>query len=94
MPRIPYPTPLFRARMRALGIVPRSPTSQALGATIAALCEAEELPGLLDVRAMIPPTREALVRQVPGHALWVWYDVREPRVWLHTLTRTPPEPVA
>jgi hypothetical protein len=64
-----------------------------LAATLNALCEADVLPGLLDVRAMLPPTDDVFVRRVPGHALWVWYDLPdENHVRMRTLTRTPPPP--
>jgi hypothetical protein len=82
-------------------VAPRSVAEQAVGATVAVLCEAAELPGLLDVHAMIPPTGQALVRPVPGHNLWLWYDLPdeqhvlpdEQHVRLLTVTRTPPNPV-
>jgi hypothetical protein len=65
-----------------------------VGTTVAALCEAEQLPGLLDVRAIIAPVQPALVRRVPGHNLWVWYDLPDDaHVRLLTVTRTPPDPV-
>jgi hypothetical protein len=39
----------------------------------------------------MPPARTVWVRQVSGHALWVWYDVfRDTQVWLLTLTSSPP----
>jgi hypothetical protein len=65
-----------------------------VSSTIAALCEAERLPGLLDAEAMIPPTGKGFVRQVPGFSLWVWYDLPdEQHVRFITVTRTPPTPM-
>jgi hypothetical protein len=87
-------TPRFTARRKACGATSGTLAGQALGATITSLCEAEQLPGLLDVVAMMPPTAKALVRQVPGFALWVWYDLPDPgHVRLLTVTRAPPAAV-
>ena len=95
MARVPRLTPLFLARRRALGIVRGSPESQALGATIASLCEAATLPGVLDVLTAMPPTRTALVRRVAGQTLWVWHSVTDAGdVVLLTLTRVPPVPLS
>jgi hypothetical protein len=61
--------------------------------TIAALLEAEELPGPGDVVAAIPPTGMALVRRVPGRNLWLWYRVEGDVVLLRHISSEPPVPV-
>jgi hypothetical protein len=91
MARIVRLSPLFRRRLDALRV--RGQERAAVGATIAALAEAEHLPGVLDTSAMIPPTHEAFVRRVSGRNLWLWYRVTPGEVVMVTLTRTPPVPV-
>jgi hypothetical protein len=67
-----------------------SDASAAVGATLSALAEAEELPGLLDIEAAIPPTDRALVRRVAGRNLWIWYRVDVDEVVALRVMKTPP----
>jgi hypothetical protein len=67
-----------------------SKASEAVGATTAALTEAETLPGLLDVVGEMPPTEQALVRRVAGYNMWLWYRVKDRHVVLVTATKAPP----
>jgi hypothetical protein len=70
-------TPRFLAQLEGLwGDRRLEGASEAVGATIAALTEAETLPGLLDVVGEMPPTEQALVRRVAGYNLWLWYRVK------------------
>lgn len=92
MARVARLTPRFMQRLRVS--VPRgSDAAAAVGATIAALTEAAELPGVLDVRAAIPPTSSAYVRRVAGRNLWLWYRVDDEGVWLLNITAAPPVPL-
>jgi hypothetical protein len=86
--RVIRPTPLFRERRKKY--VTSAREAKALAATIAAIAEAERLPGFLDERAMMPPTRSAFVRQVAGYSLWLWYDATDAEIRLLTLSRVPP----
>jgi len=63
-----------------LAVVPDSARGRAVGRAIAGLLGEESLPGPGDVRALIPPTREALVRRVPERNLWIWYVPRSGEV--------------
>lgn len=93
MARVPVVTPLFRARLDALGARPGTDVLRAVGATIAALAEAERLPGVLDTTASLPPTGKAYVRRVGGRNLWIWYRFDASMVWLRTVTAMPPVPL-
>ncbi len=93
MARVIRLTPLYRRRFEALGLRPRTPAAAAVGATIAALAEAATLPGLLDTRALIPPTSLAYVRRVGGRNLWLWFRVDNVSVWILTITAMPPSPL-
>ncbi len=53
----------------------------------------DELPGVLDVRAALPPTRAAWVRRVRSRNLWVWFTFDEASVCIQTLTNLPPVPL-
>ena len=93
MARVVKLTPRFAARLSAANVVRGSGVSQAIGATLAALAEAEHLPGLLDTIAAIPPTGRAFVRRVAGRNLWLWYHLTEAEVVPVTVTKHPPVPV-
>jgi hypothetical protein len=82
----------LRSRAR-LGIFPGSERGRAVARTIAALLEAEELPGPGDAVAAIPPTGTALVRRVQGRNLWLWYRVEGDTVLLRHVSSEPPVPV-
>ncbi len=92
MARTPRLSRRFVERLQACGAVRGSPAYEAVMATIAWLCEAETLPGLLDVRTMMPPARDAFARRVAGQNLWIYYDVTGGFVDLLTIVRTPPIP--
>lgn len=59
---------------------------------LSGLAEAAELPGLLDVEALVPPTSRAHVRRVAGRNLWVWYRVEPDEIVAVLVTKTPPVP--
>ncbi len=93
MARVLRLKPSFLRRRGALRVVRGSAESEALSATLAALIEAEELPGALDALAAIPPTGRAYVRRVAGWNLWIWYTVPGLEVAAVRLPRIPPVPV-
>lgn len=86
-------TPRFIEALRACGVNRGSDASAAVGATLAALSETSELPGLLDTEALIPPTGRALVRRVPGRNLWLWYKANDAELVALRATRVPPTPI-
>ena len=85
-------TARFLERLSACGVERGSDASAAIGATLSALAEAAELPGLLDVEAAIPPTHRALVRRVPGRNLWLWFRVDGDEIVALRVTVVPPVP--
>jgi len=82
----------YRRAAERLGIVPGSERGLAVGRTIVALLDAEELPGPGDIVANIPPTSRALVRRVPGRNLWLWYRVDSDTVTVRHVSSEPPVP--
>ena len=78
------------ARLAAIKATRGTPAAAAVGATLAALSEAEVLPGLLDSWAAIPPTGKALVRRVAGRNVWIYYRVEGAEVWLLNVSTNPP----
>jgi hypothetical protein len=71
-------TERFRADLAACGVVQGTAVSRAVGATIAALSEAETLPESGDSTLLREPDERGIarlvhIRRVPGHQLWVWY---------------------
>ena len=94
MPRLVVLSPRYLSRARALGIVSGSNRSRAVGLVVRALAGADQLPGPGDTRALLPPTREAFVRRVPGRNLWLWYTAaRDDELFMVTVTTEPPVPV-
>ena len=83
----------YRRAADRLGILPGSVRGRAVGQTIAALANAETLPGPGDTRALMPPTGEAFVRRVPGRNLWVWYRVDDAALYVAHVASDPPVPV-
>jgi hypothetical protein len=90
---------LVTARVPRLGIgyargsarLVKSPATRAkVSACVRALMNAPELPGPADVATIIPPTRAAYVRQVPGLALWIWYSATPEVLTLYLLADAPP----
>jgi hypothetical protein len=59
----------YRRDADRLSIIVGSERGRAVARTIAALLAAERLPGAGDFVALIPPTRRANVRRVPGRNL-------------------------
>ena len=93
MARIVRLSPLFHRCLEAVGARKGTQERASVGATIAALAEAAELPGLLDTVALMPPTGQANVRRVGGRNLWLWYRATADEVVMVTITKTPPHPV-
>jgi hypothetical protein len=86
-------TPRYQRDADRLSVVAGSARGRAVGRTLAALMGAATLPGPGDVRALMPPTREALVRRVPDRNLWVWYRERDGELLALALTADPPVPL-
>lgn len=86
-------TPRFFERLRACGVQRDSDASAAVGATLSALSEAAQLPGLLDTVAAVPPTGRGLVRRAAGRNLWIWYHVTDDEVIAFNVTKSPPVPI-
>ena len=82
----------YRRAADRLGVVAGSERGRAAGKTIAALAEADALPGPGDTLALIPPTGRAFVRRVQGRNLWIWYRVEGGIVYLAHLSSDPPVP--
>ncbi|MGH7435042.1 MAG: hypothetical protein ACRENE_05145 [Polyangiaceae bacterium] len=93
MTRVAHFGARFRKAADRLGVVPNSERGRAVGQTIAALLDADALPGPRDIRALMPPTGEAFVRRVPGRNLWVWYRADDETLYLAHLSSDPPVPV-
>lgn len=94
MPRLVTLTPPFLRRARALGVVRGSALSREVGAVVSDLASAARLPEAADVHALIPPTREAWVRRVPGRNLWLWWRADETALVMLLVTALPPTPIA
>jgi hypothetical protein len=75
-----------------VGANPGTPKGAAVGRLVAKLA-AEELPGPVDCQAMIPPTRTAWVRRVPGENIWLWFTFDDVAINVVTLTDSPPMPL-
>jgi hypothetical protein len=93
--RTPRLDPEFLAQRSALGIVPGSAATRAVGAVISVLC-AEELPGPGDASIIMDPKNArgvsslVHIRRVGGRNLWVWYRERDGFLDLVALTDQPP----
>ena len=61
-------------------------------ATVAALAEADELPGLGDDETSFGPGR-AFVRRVSGRNVWIFYRFDDARVFAMTARAQPPVPI-
>jgi hypothetical protein len=83
----------YRRAAERLGIAVDSERGLAVGRTILALLNAEELPGPGDVVANIPPTDTALVRRVSGRNIWLWYRVESDAVVVRHVSTEPPIPI-
>ncbi len=74
-----------------LGIAHGSGRSLALGSAVAALSNADMLPGWSDFETTFHPGR-AYVRRVPGHNLWILYRFDRQYVDVLSLRDQPPVP--
>ena len=91
MPRLLRLRASYSRAASRVGVVAGTPRAKRLAATINVLLGADDLPGPLDVEAMIPPTQRVLVRRVTGgENLWLWYTAAADTLTLHTLTSQPP----
>ena len=94
MKRLARLTPRYLRNADRLGVVAGSDRGRAVGRIVAALGDAQGLPGPDDTHASVPPTGIAFVRRVPGRNLWLWYTLpSEGVVALVALTADPPVPV-
>ncbi len=84
--------PRYLSRAKAVGATPGSSRGAALGRLVGQLAS-DALPAPQDYQAMIPPTRSAWVRRVPGENLWLWFVFDDIAVTLLTLTGSPPIPL-
>lgn len=82
----------FRRSVTELGIPPGSPGFRAVFATLAALVNAEELPGAADDETRFGPGR-AFVRRVGGRNVWILYRFDDDHVFAVTTRGTPPLPI-
>jgi hypothetical protein len=82
----------FRRSVIDLGLQPASPGFRAVFATIAALVNADDLPGPGDDETTFGVGR-AYVRRVAGRNVWVLYRFDEQRVFALTVRDQPPVPV-
>jgi hypothetical protein len=76
----------------ALGLSPGSAGFRAVFATVAALADADELPGVADDETRFGPGR-AFVRRVSGRNVWILYQFDEDHVFAITTRGEPPVPV-
>jgi hypothetical protein len=89
-------TSRFLARRARCGVLRRSPATEALGRTIAALSQAEVLPEAGDAVTLLEPDDArgvatlAYVRHVRGFNLWIWYRQTGAVVELLTLSNRAP----
>ena len=88
--RIARLTPGFRRALHVLGIVPGS-ARIAVASTIAALSDADVLPGRADFLTDFHPGR-AHVRRVVGQNLWILYRFDDDHINVLTLRDAPPVP--
>jgi hypothetical protein len=71
---------------------PGSSGFRAVFATIAALADADELPGVGDDETKFGSSR-AFVRRVGGHNVWILYRFDDDHVFAMTARGTPPVPI-
>ena len=82
----------FRRSVIDLGLAPGSPGFRTVFATIAALANADELPGPGDDETTFGVGR-AFVRRVGGRNVWVLYRFDAQRVFALTARHEPPVPI-
>jgi len=81
----------FRRSVIELGLQSGSPGFRAVFATVAALADADELPGAGDDETKFGPGR-AFVRRVPGRNVRILYRFDDDHVFAMTTRGTPPVP--
>ena len=82
----------FRRSVIDLGLQPGSPGFRAVFTTVAALANADELPGAGDDETKFGPGR-VFVRRVSGRNVWILYRFDEDHVYAMTTRGQPPVPV-
>ncbi len=82
----------FRRSVIELGMAPGSPGFRAVFATVAALANADELPGPGDDETTFGPGR-AFVRRVIGRNVWILYRFDDEHVYAMSTRDAPPVPV-
>ena len=82
----------FRRSVIDLGLQPGSPGFRAVFTTVAALANADELPGAGDDETKFGPSR-VFVRRVSGRNVWILYRFDEDHVYAMTTRGQPPVPV-
>ncbi len=75
-----------------LGLPPGSAGFRAVFATVAALTDADELPGPGDDETTFAPGR-AFVRRVSGRNVWILYRFDDEHVFAMTVRGEPPVPI-
>lgn len=81
----------FRRSVTALGFVPGSPNFRAVFAAVAALANADELPGAGDDETAFGSGR-AFVRRVGGRNVWILYRFDDDHLFAMTARGEPPVP--
>jgi len=81
----------FRRSVIDLGLLPGSPGFRAVFATVAALADADKLPGSGDDETTFAPGR-AFVRRVSAQNVWILYRFDNDRVFALTTRGVPPVP--
>lgn len=90
MSRVARLTRRFLESRERLELTAGSPIGRAIGSTIAALAQADGLPGPDDYETIIPPTDEAFVRRVPNQNLWILYRFDDFDLRLIGIMKQPP----
>jgi hypothetical protein len=90
--RVAHLSTTFRRSVIQLGLAPGSLGFRAVFATVAALADANELPGPADDETTFAPGR-AFVRRVGGRNVWILYRFDDAHLFALTTRGTPPVPV-
>jgi hypothetical protein len=83
----------FRRSVIELGLAPGSPGFRAVFATVAALANADDLPGVADIETTFGPGR-AFVRRVGARNVWILYRFDDRHLYAMTTRDRPPVPAA
>jgi hypothetical protein len=89
--RVAHLSTTFRRSVINLGLLPGSPGFRAVFATVAALADADDLPGPGDDETAFAPGR-AFVRRVSAQNVWILYRFDDDRVFALTTRGVPPVP--